>query len=785
MSPPLVFRLLRREPFFAVVSAGSLALGIALTTVVAGILDAVANPIVPYESPDRLYRVMMSGSQLRADASLFRLLSERSTIAQFVDDFCAVTTGVSRTRAGAVVQDAAVAAVTPNFFAVLRVKPELGRFFAPSGDELDIGTAVVSSEFWKQALSGGPLGGLTVTFGQHTYSIIGVAPEGLRVPGKTSIWIMAPERRMISPQVIVRLTPGVDATVAETELRRLTAEVAGSRDNSFTFALHALRPDRLQLAKYHVALALAASAILIIGCANLANLMLMRGLVRRRELGVRLALGAGRAAIVRHLMGECLAIGVIGLAGGVVLATWGVGVLRSRTPEIVDWIGAIRPQLSWRVFGVAAGTSVLALIGYGLAPASVSSRVNPMDVLKDHVASAAGAARLVFKGLVASEVALATILMIGAALLLKAAHRIEAYDFGYDPRPLWSVYFGVVPGRGEALEDRRTREAALFGALVTALRNTAGTRDVSRIDEVLVPGGLVTVDHATLQESSLGRRSYWSVAPNVMRVLGVPIVQGRDFAESDVPNGGAAIVDQRTARAFWPQRDPIGRLVTLGITGSGSPRVPVVGVIEHVSLSFNLDSDVQDEPALFVVGQRQPPGYVRHFVVRAASGDPATAFRLQQATEAITERGTVVVPWSMDYLGALTARRFIAALFALFAGCGVVLAAVGLYGVLGYLVNQRKREIAVRVALGADALSVLRYVVGEGLLIALTGSAFGSLLALGFMNLLGHWLYTVSPTDISAIVLGELLSITFALIGCLVPAAMAMRVEPREALNAL
>jgi predicted permease len=787
------FRSLRRSPGFVAVTVLCLGLGLGLTTTAFSVVDAALNPYVPYRDPDAVFRVFQFGDGANHDVrslTRFRVLRRASSFAG-IAAVQPLASGAASVAGNMANMD--VVSVSENFFTVLGLSPRIGRFF---GAGTDPGVAVVSYDTWRLVLNGRhDLSATTLVIAGRQFAVIGVAPRGMEAPFFASAWVPLPagdaslsEARRMWLLPYVRLRPGVTLAQAEAEMAvlasRLTAE-HGTGHRSFEFALFPIRPRPLGLHAFHKAMLGATFAVLLIACGNLGTLMLARGLNRRRDVALYLAIGATRGAVVRQVMTECLIVALAGGAVGALLAVWGIDILAYHWPPRIRWIGLIKPALNWRVFAFAALAAVASALGFGLWPAIRSSDVDVSEPLKDAAGTTTGRMRLRFSALVIAEVALSLVLLLGAGALVKTVQRIKQFDFGYDRTGL---LVGGVNTYADSAFSRLEARQALFEDILMRARTATGVVSAALFTGDAPAGEMVVPDYAADGSQRLLLKSYQRVSPSFLRTLGVRVLLGRDFEEGDRRGVGGVILDEDAAKALWPHRSPVGQLLKLGEASSSAPWVPVVGVARHASLDFEQDPDMSPEPLIYRVAGTFDTRQTQ-IVVRTRVSDEAGVSRhlrqsLQAAMPSSSGPAVYVMPWTTGFDEFVEARGFIARLFGLFGVIGLTLAAAGLYAVLAYAVSQRMREFGVRIALGANRRDLLKLVLHDGMVMVLAGMASGAVLSLWAEQILRAWLYNVDPTDAVALVGAELVLLVVSLGACVGPALRATRADPLEILRA-
>jgi predicted permease len=444
-------RSLRRNPGFLAAGIACLGLALALCTTTFAILDAVVNPYVPYADPDRLFFVNSRGDGGGGQVTAFDRYAALRDGAQFHQEIGAYSLRLAMVRGGSGAEQRLVASVTPNLFSVLGVKPVTGRVFSVAPDSDDDDAAVISYDLWNRMFERRSLPDARLSVDDRTYAVIGVMPRGVLF----DVWLRMPpgaEERgaglgWVAP--VVRLKPGVSVDRADSELRLIESrlEIAyGTGDHPFLYQLRPARPDPLRLREIHAAMAGAAIAVLLIACANLANLMLARGIQTRRDVALRKALGAGKVALAGQVLAEAVLIAAAGGAVGLLLSVWAVDILRTKLPYEVRFVGLLAPHLSWRVFVFALTATTGTLLLFGLVPAIRASDVDVTEPLKESAGTTTGRGRRRYSGLVIGEVGLSMVLLMGAALLARAAEHVGGYEFGFNPTNLYRVGVTVPAG---------------------------------------------------------------------------------------------------------------------------------------------------------------------------------------------------------------------------------------------------------------------------------------------------------------------------------------------------
>jgi len=797
-------RMLRRSPAFTVAAVLTLALGIGANTAIFSVIDAALLRPLPYPQPDRL--VMLYGrGQSRENAELspatyldFHRQSRALDLAGYRQSPFNVT-GQDRPEriAGAV--------VTPDFFGVLGVQAQLGRTLTPDLDRPGAARAVVLSyALWQRRYGGNAdvLGRQIVLDGEPR-TVVGVMPRFFQYPEESELWTAArfavPEH-ILRPNLdqsnirdshyfdtIGRLRPGFSLAQAQAEadtIARRLKQQYGSNEEADNAALVTLRDDLIGPARPALMILLGAvGLLLLIACANVANILLARGAARQKEIAVRSALGAGRARLVRQFLTESILLAAAGGVLGVALAYAGLRPLRALLPE--GMLGSAALKLDPRVLAFTTLVSLASGILFGLFPALHLSGARALDgMLKEQGRGSSGGMRAhrARSALVAIEVALAAVLLVGAGLLIRSFSRLLAVSEGFQAERVLSLRLSLPEARYPGTADRarfvtRTLES------IAALPGVGSAAVVSRLP--LNPG------NSTRSVDIKGRTStpddpapdYLVTSPDYFRAMGIRLLRGRAFTERDDASAPPVVlVNQSMARVFWPGRNPVGDFVMVGGCGNENDWCQVVGVVEDVH-QHNLDQTPR--PAVYVPYARDPWPFMV-FVVRTSTEPAAAASAVQSAIHSIDRDQPLYGVRSMEEVvsASRSPRRVRMLLLSLFAALALALACVGIYGVMAYLVAQRAHEIGIRMALGADRKDVLGLIVGQGLKLSLAGVAAGLLLAAGLSRFLSTVLYGVGTTDAPTFVGVAALLIALAAAASYLPAWRASRVDPVTALRA-
>ncbi len=786
-------RMLRKNPGFTCIAILTLALGIGANTAMFSIADAVLWRSMPYPHPGQLV-VAGEVSLKNPDNSwgvtypTFRDWQSRSTTFEYL---AAILYDSRILRDGPEPVRIAGAAVTYDYFEVMGVAPIIGRVISASDDTAAAPPVVVlSHRMWAERFGSDPaIVGRTIHMARSTginFTAIGVMPAGFD-NGKTDYWV--PVVRIIPPNfatrrdvwvftTVGRLRSGRTVAQAQTEIEAITAQVR----HDFPEASRGLvvRADSLRdsmskdLRPALLVLLGAVGLVLLIACANLAALISVRAAGRGRELAVRAVLGAGRARLIAQLLTESALLSFLGGALGVALAYWATRslALLSKDPRLLH--AAI--NLPVLLFALAA--TVVTSILSSIAPALHGAR----ETLNTRTGGHRRRARLQ-QSLVISEVALSLVLLVGAGLLFRSLRKVLDVDPGFRADHLLTMRVSLPATYTDGVQILQ-----FYRAVPERLQSLPGISSASLVSWLPVaegePTGDITIEGRPAAPGANGGASFRRTLPNYFRMMGIPLVRGREFNDRD---DGAhelvVIINERMARNFWPNQndDPIGRRIKIG-PPDRSPWLTIVGVVKdvhHTGLSDPIGYSIYDPLA-------QGVDTGMDLAVRTGGGDPAAAISAVRAELHRLEPAVLVdrvATMDQRIADSVSPRKLNLVLFGLFSGLALVLASIGLYGVVAYSVGQRTQEFGIRMALGAQRTDVVRLVLGQGIKLALAGTAIGVAFALALARLLTQLLYGVRPADPLTIVCVALLLTVVALAATWLPARRASRIAPTDALR--
>ncbi|HEY2853008.1 MAG TPA: ABC transporter permease [Gemmatimonadaceae bacterium] len=790
-------RALVKAPLFTSVAVVSLGLALALNTTMFALADAVVHPYVPYPEPDRNAVPTFRGGDPKAWVPLdLRFAAVRDGVHGY-DRIAAfkmlravmVQTGTKSEYEGA-------AGISPEFFDVLGVRPMVGRLFGPSNGGSQ--AAVISFRLWNRLFNGRPLSDtLTIDVAHARYTIVGVMPRSVHFPyDNTDIWLPLdalpadPSVRSYGPIPVLHLRPGVTRKAVSNELmlvaRRLSAEytpdhplysnmIGGEVGVGGWFVGQSMYPPFIFGTVVMV---------LIIACANLGTMMIARGTARRRETAIRIAVGAARRDIIREVLCECLLLGLLGLTLGILLCWWALYILPHFTIPWVPTLGDLQPVPSWRVFAFALGASLATILSAGALPAWRAASTDPAEPMKEGSASTTGRLRG-YNPLIIIEAALSTALLMCSALFLIVVVRYAAFNFRYAAKQL--VTADLTPGIKPAEVSR------FYDDLIAAVAHLPHARSAATHGGGTAEGGVIIAEEDKAGDTWMNSNVYEIVSADYFRTMGISVLRGRDFVVGDARGAmPIAIVDENAAARLWPDiRNPVGRMLKLGRKESNAPWIRVVGVAQAIQYAPPREFDLAPDPMVYVLvpndGTQSRQLIVRGDGVDADHGRALLSLAVQKVIETRMQGSISVRPWLDHYENTRDATAFMASLFGAFAGFGLVLCAVGLYGVLAYTVTRRLREFAVRVALGARRRDVIRLVVHDAAVTALAGIGIGAFVALWFTRPIIDSLDVVSVpyAPVVALVASESLLFVVAFVASLGPVRRAAQADPLEVIRAI
>ena len=790
-------RVLRKNPGFTAIVVITLALGIGVNTAIFSLVDGILLRPLPYQQPDRLVRLVQSQRQIGLDTwnlsqATFAALRDNTHSLEAVAAYS--TSGANLTGDGDP-ERVSIGTVSADFFKVLGLPPVLGRAFRAGEDTPgNNGVCVISFGFWQRRFAGDPnIIGRSLSLSSTAIEVVGVMPAGFSFPRpETEIWIpLALNPTRPAPyflKAIARLAPGVSPSEAETETTGVLWNYArqhpdtsenrvpldqGSALKTIVTPLKEVMVGATQ--KPLVILLCAVGLVLLIACANVANLLLARATSRVREIAVRFALGATPSRVARQLLTESLVLALIGGAGGVMLAWLGVRMLGRMPTDGIPRIEAV--TVDGRVLAFTAGLAVLTGLLFGLMPALRAYRMGMVAAM--HEGGRGGtASRRSNSALVAAQFALSFVLLIGAGLLLKSFQRLQSVELGFNPEKLLTMVVSL-PARKYSKPEQSIQ---FCDNLIDRLRSLPGVRAAGLTTNIPFVGDDNT-DNFIVEGREPGGEGVQvqllSITPGHLQAMGIPLLRGRDFLETDKSDSQpVAIVDETLARMYWPDGDALGKRVETTGDMQWMTIVGVVGGIKQDGFAEQLQPHIYAPLA-------QSPTLVAKLVVRTDGPANPTISAVRSAVSGLDPDIPVYSIRSMnDVMGrTLNSQRLTNLLLTSFSVLALLLAAVGIYGTMSLYVGSRRNEFGIRLALGAQPGVLLRLVLLEGMLLIAAGIAIGVGGALVLTRAIASLLFEVSPTDPVVFTGVPLLLVFVALAACFVPARRASRVDPMVALR--
>jgi putative ABC transport system permease protein len=800
------FRMLLKGRTVTAVAIIALALGIGANTAIFSVVNAVLLRGLPYKNADQLVMIWETNSEVQIGFDLLPV-----SIAAFADwqnqgesyeaisvldaERFAFTGSGAPERVGG-------ASASASFFDLMGVTPILGRTFSPEEDKPGANTVVVISHAMWQSRFGADTNvcGKTMMLDGRSYTIIGVMPKGFQFPrvedlpsyfqasAQSDLWTpigltgeQFANRGSHNESVIARLKPGITVAQAQSEIDAITSRVAQQYPESRGWGAKVVPMKEQLVGDLRVALFVLLGAVgfvLLIACANVANLLLARAASRQKEIAVRSALGASRARLVRQLLTESVMLSLAGGVIGVLLAMWGINMLLALSPSSIPRKHEI--SIDGYVLAFTFAVSLLTGVLFGLAPAFQVSRFNLSETLKEGArGSTAGNAPL-RSLLVVAEIALSLVLLIGAGLLLNSFSRLSGIDPGFNPKNVLAMKISA-----SSNYDDEQKQARLFQQIIEKVKALPGVESAGAVSDLPLGGG-EEIDQFTVEGSpdpgnynDTPLADYRFIDEGYFSTLKIPLVEGRQFSERDIASAPpVVIISEGLARRFFAGEQPVGKRLKSGDFESRAAWATIVGVAKDVKHS-TLEQETR--PQLYFPYRQKLWGMLT--IVARSDSDMSAAMRNAVWEVDKDQPITSLRPMEAYLADSVSKKRFNAILLAAFAIVAMTLASVGIYGVMSYSVTQRTHEIGIRIALGAKQRDVFKLVVGQGMKLTLAGVAIGLGAAFALTRLMESLLYKVSATDPATFTVISLILAGVALGACFIPARRATKVDPMVALR--
>jgi len=796
-------RMLRKSPGFTAVAALTLALGIGANTSIFSVVSAVLLRPLPYANPGQLIFV----SEAKPEAGISGLGMSYPTFTELRDDnrlFSAIAGlgGHALVLTGhGEPSEVSTVVVTSEFFSVLAAEPLLGRVFVAEDGQRGAAPVVVLSEnLWRDRFGADPrIISRSITLDMRPYTVIGVMPASFHTPflnQTNQVWIPLAQDPLFSVwmtkplqehwmAVIARVRPDISSAQLRTDLDTIGARLANEfpAEKGWAIRTEPLQQTITGDVKLPLLLLLGAvGLVLLIACTNVANLLLSRATWRSKEIAIRIALGAGKRRIARQLLTECAILGLLGGLTGTLVAYWGVATLVPLLPSSLPKFHSIRVDSGVLVFAFVL--SLTTTLVFGLAPVLSAAGSDPHKELGEGARAGESAGpRRTRTFLAVAEIALAMVLLTGAGLLMRSFSELTSVNPGFEPDHVVKAMVSLP----QFQYSTPKQWAAFSEELMTGLQAQPGMQDLAIAGPLPIVDCCITlafqiVGNPPLQAGTADSANYVPVSPRYFSVMGIPLLRGRLFNESDSSSSApVALISEALAKHYFPNEDPLGRHLLFGFPANGIVSREIVGIVGDIR-----DVSLGKEPgAMLYVPFAQAPLYGGEVVVKSMLSTSAVVGAIRAVTHGIDKNLPVTdIEQLPNALNASVAQpRFHTLLLGLFGAIALILAAVGIFGVISYSVSRRTRELGIRMALGAQPGSVLSMIMRETLALTLIGIAVGIPCAVATARLITHLLFKVSPYDPVTLALVPLVLIAVGALASYIPARRAMRVDPMVVLR--
>lgn len=785
-----------KRPGFLVIAISTLALGIGATTAMFTVVNSVLLRPLQFPEPERI--VLFEGINPRQGITESNMsvpdLADWQQQSQSFEQIAAFVSGSVFMSTGDEVERVRATAVSPEFFSLFKTNPITGRVLqADDIQENRVVAVVISHAVWRGRFGGASdVVNRQITLNGKPVTIVGIMPAGFNYPADCEVWTPfqlnpakeARENRYVN--VVSRLKPGVSMSQAQTEMDTINQRLAQSyvdTNTGWSVRLTELRESLVGELRTSLLILLGAVAfVLLIACANVANLLLARAAYRQKEIALRTALGASRLRVVRQLLTESVLLSVVSGVAGLALSLWFIKLLIAITPPNTPRLSEIGIDL--RVFAFTFAITILAGILFGLVPALQTSRPNLNETLKDsgQRGSETGGRNRIGSLLIVSEIALSFMLLAGAGLLIKSFLHLKEINPGFNPDNVLAMRVTLPPGKYAQGEPR----VQIYKQLIDRVKATPGVQSAAAVLSLPLGGDTFNVGRGVIREGrpmtadQQTNAAHLPVTPDYFQTLQISLKAGRTFTDQDtLQSTKVAIVNETMARNLWPNENPIGRRFTVW-RDEKFPR-EVVGVVGDTKSSLDKEPGQQ----MYVPYAQDPNWGSLSLVVRTAGEPTAVAGSVREAIRAVDRGVPTYNLKTMDDVISTSAapRRIPMLLLSAFAGVAMLLAMLGVYGVTAYYVTQRTHEIGVRMALGAQIVDVLKLVLRRAMLLTLVGIGIGVAGAAAVTRYLTSLLFGVKPIDTLTFVAVAVVLAAVVFVACLVPARRAAKIDPLEALR--
>jgi putative ABC transport system permease protein len=797
-------RSLFKHPGFTAIVIVTLAIGIGASSAIFSVVNTVLLRPLPYARAERvvaIQEITQDGKRVQVTPANFLDWRAQTTV---FEQLAAILTRPANLALTDQAERIDLAMTSANFFSVFGAEPERGRFFINSDEQAGHApVAVVSHALWQRRFGGdASLVGKPITLDGNSYTVVGIAPAGFQYPDKTDVWVppfkLAPtvNERMDPTQVrgfgmlaaVALLRPGVPLAQASSEMETITARLrqqypdTNNRRFNRVVSLHTHLVG--ETGPMLLLLFGAVGFVLLIACANVANLLLASAASRQKEMAIRTALGASRFRVIRQLLTESLMLALAGGTIGLLLAVWGVALMTKLLPQNFPRVGEI--NLDWRVLAFTLFASVLTGILFGLAPALQISKTDVQESLKESGRGASGSRRhnRLRNLLIVGEVALSVVLLVGAGLLFRSFMQLQSVNTGFTPQQLLTVRLSPAGSNYRRDADY----ISFYSQAIQRVSAIPGVEAVGAINTLPLDkgptAGFRIEGRPPLTIDKWPGGNYRTVSTDYFRTMNIPVVLGRAFNERDTENAPLVmIVNEALAKRDFPNENAVGKRINLGnLDPKGQPVWwEIVGVAANVR---SLELREEATPEFYLSGLQD--SFANMFLVVRTSVEPTSvAASVRRAAAEVDKSAAVSDVKTMEHIvsDAVTQPRFNFFLLGLFSGIALLLSAAGIYGVTAYSVTQRTHEFGIRMALGAQVGDVLKMILRQGMLLISVGVAVGLLASFALTRLLRSLLFGVTVTDPLTFIVITLLLTLVALLACYIPARRATKVDPLIALR--
>lgn len=797
-------RTLTKSPGFAVVALLTLALGIGANSAIFSVINAILLRPLAYKNPEQLVLINHNYQKisLKASVSAFGFAHYRDNAKSF-ESLTAVTGWAANLTGEGEPERLTGQTVSANFFELLGANAAMGRTFAVGEDSEGKNRVVVLSHgFWQRRFGGDQnILNKTLSLNGENYTVVGVMPPSFQYGREIGMIVDLWSPIVFTPQqlssnsitneflsVIGRLRAAVSQQQAQAEMHNIAANLRqqymqGADATNWDLLLTSFREQVVgDISTMLWIVMLVVGFVLLIACANVANLLLARAAARQKEIAVRTALGARRWRIIRQLLTESMLLSVVGGAFGLLIGYWGVKALVALNEDRIPRAHEI--SLDWKVLLFTFGVSIVTGVLFGIVPAIQTTKTDLHETLKEGGRNAAATTKQwIRSSLVVVEIALALAVLVGAGLLVKSFLHVQQVNPGFNPEGMLTMHLSLPMTKYSEAPQR----ANFYKQVINDVRSLPGVQSVGAVSVLPLSGGgssgsfrIEGRDVPPGQSSPHGAR--WAATPDYFKTMGIPLIRGRYFEERDAAEAlPVAIIDQSLAQKYWPNEDPLGKRIVFEGTRDNPLWREIVGIVGHVK-----HTDLEGESrAQYYIPHQQRPQPNMALVIRTPNDPNALAGSVRSVIKSADSDLPVFRVRTMDQFVAdsMTQRKFALLLICVFACLALLLSAIGLYGVMAYSVTQRTHELGLRMALGAQASDVLKLVVKQGMLLAVVGLAIGVVGAIFLSRLMKTMLFNVSATDPLVFVAIALTLAAVALLACFVPARRATKVDPMVALR--